>query len=285
MDECFTAADQIFVEAGNALVHAVRHGVCGVFAVKFLRLILHEQRVAAFVKRGKNIGDEIIFIIMRRDAHVFGAEVCGKRMLGRHEDERFLVQPLQFQQVFGERLLLRNGARAGHEIHADGLALRLNAPHQRDDPRAQRVKERIKLTDAAALFGVVQKRVVICRLFLFTQIERLMRVGNDLGQRTAEHGKVRRLLRLQPFGIGAVVGKAHLIIELRRDILFLLPRLIQVLHDLLLHRRQSLPVRVQLGYTLGGALGVREPEIAVRQNGHIRARLLHAVLRRAALHI
>ena len=112
-----------------------------------------------------------------------------------------------------------------------------------------------------------------------------MRVGNDLGQRTAEHGKVRRLLRLQPLGVGAVIGKAHLIIELRRDILFLLPRLIQVLHDLLLHRRQSLTVRVQLGYKLGVALGVREPEIAVRQNGHIGPRLLHAVLRRAALHV
>ena len=49
MDECFTAADQIFVEAGNALVHAVRHGVCGVLAVKFLRLVLHEQRVAALM--------------------------------------------------------------------------------------------------------------------------------------------------------------------------------------------------------------------------------------------
>ena len=58
-----------------------------------------------------------------------------------------------------------------------------------------------------------------------------------------------------------------------------------MLHDLLLHRRQSLTVRVQLGYKLGVALGVREPEIAVRQNGHIGPRLLHAVLRRAALHV
>ena len=112
-----------------------------------------------------------------------------------------------------------------------------------------------------------------------------MRVGNDLGQRIAEQGKVRRLLRLQPFGIGAVVGEAHFVIQLCRDILFLLPRLIQVLHDLLLHRRQSLTVRVQLGYKLGVALGVREPEMPVGQNGHIRARLLHAVLRRAALHV
>ena len=112
-----------------------------------------------------------------------------------------------------------------------------------------------------------------------------MRVGNDLGQRIAEQGKVRCLLRLQPFGVGAVVGEAHFVIQLCRDILFLLPRLIQVLHDLLLHRRQSLTVRVQLGYKLGVALGVREPEMPVGQNGHIRARLLHAVLRRAALHI
>ena len=91
MDECFTAADQIFVEAGNALVHAVRHGVCGVFAVKFLRLVLHEQRVAALMERGEDIGDEIVLIIMRRDAHVPGAEVRGERMLGRHEDERVLL--------------------------------------------------------------------------------------------------------------------------------------------------------------------------------------------------
>ena len=91
MDECFTAADQVFVEAGNALVHPVRHGVCGVLAVKFLRLVLHEQRVAALMERGEDIGDEIIFIIMCRDAHVFGAEVRGERMLGRHEDERVLL--------------------------------------------------------------------------------------------------------------------------------------------------------------------------------------------------
>lgn len=104
------------------------------------------------------------------------------------------------------------------------------------DPRAQRVKKRVELGDAAALFGVVQQRVVIRRLFVFTQIERLVRVGNDLGQRIAEQGKVRRLLRLQPFGIGAVIGKAHFVIQLCRDVLFLLPRLIQVLHDLLLHR-------------------------------------------------
>ena len=91
MDECFTAADQVFVEAGNALVHPIRHGVCGVLAVKFLRLVLHEQRVAALMERGEDIGDEIVLIIMRRDAHVPGAEVCGERMLGRHEDERVLL--------------------------------------------------------------------------------------------------------------------------------------------------------------------------------------------------
>ena len=165
------------------------------------------------------------------------------------------------------------------------MGFRLNAPHQRDDPRAQRVKERIKLTDAAALFGVVQKRVVICRLFLFTQIERLMRVGNDLGQRTAEHGKVRRLLCLQPLGVGAVVGKAHLIVQLRRNVFLFFPRLIQMFNNLFLHLCQSVAVRVQFRYKLGIALGVREPEIAVRQNGHIGPRLLHAVLRRAALHV
>ena len=60
-------------------------------AVKFLRLVLHEQRVAALMERGEDIGDEIIFIIMCRDAHVFGAEVRGERMLGRHEDERVLL--------------------------------------------------------------------------------------------------------------------------------------------------------------------------------------------------
>ena len=72
-------------------VHAVRHGVGRVFAVKFLRLVLHEQRVAALMERGEDIGDEIVLIIMRRDAHVPGAEVCGERMLGRHEDERVLL--------------------------------------------------------------------------------------------------------------------------------------------------------------------------------------------------
>ena len=56
-------------------------------------------------------------------------------------------------------------------------------------------------------------------------------------------------------------------------------------NNLFLHRRQSLTVRVQFRYKLGIALGVREPEIAVRQNGHIGPRLLHAVLRRAALHV
>ena len=85
------AADQVFVEAGNALVHPVRHGVCGVLAVKFLRLVLHEQRVAALMERGEDIGDEIVLIIVRRDAHVPGAEVRGERMLGRHEDERVLL--------------------------------------------------------------------------------------------------------------------------------------------------------------------------------------------------
>lgn len=60
-------------------------------AVKFLRLVLHEQRVAALMERGEDIGDEIVLIIMRRDAHVPGAEVRGERMLGRHEDERVLL--------------------------------------------------------------------------------------------------------------------------------------------------------------------------------------------------
>ena len=91
MHKRLAAADQIFVEAGNTLVHAVRHGVCGVLAVEFLRLVLHEQRVAALMERGEDIGDEIVLIIMRRDAHVPGAEVCGERMLGRHEDERVLL--------------------------------------------------------------------------------------------------------------------------------------------------------------------------------------------------
>ena len=56
-------------------------------------------------------------------------------------------------------------------------------------------------------------------------------------------------------------------------------------NNLFLHLCQSVAVRVQFRYKLGIALGVREPEIAVRQNGHIGPRLLHAVLRRAALHV
>ena len=36
-----------------------------------------------------------------------------------------------------------------------------------------------------------------------------------------------------------------------------------MLDDLLLHRRQPLAVRVQLGHKIGKALGVRQPEMPV----------------------
>ena len=119
--------------------------------------------MAALVEGGEDVGDEVLLIIMRGYADVVRAEVRRERMLRRHEDERALPQTLQLQQIPGERLLLRNRAGTGQEIRADQLALGPDAAQQRDDPRAQRVKERVQLQDAAALFVVVQAGVIIGR--------------------------------------------------------------------------------------------------------------------------
>ena len=48
VDERLAAAYEVFV-------HGVGHGVRGVVGVEFLRLVLHEQRVAALVQRGENV--------------------------------------------------------------------------------------------------------------------------------------------------------------------------------------------------------------------------------------
>ena len=55
VDERLAAAYEVFVEAGDRLVHGVGHGVRGVVGVELLRLVLHEQRVAALVQRGENV--------------------------------------------------------------------------------------------------------------------------------------------------------------------------------------------------------------------------------------
>ena len=99
MDERLAPADEVLIEARDALVHGVRHGIGGVLAVELLRLVLHEQRVSALVERGEDVGDEIFLVVMRGDAHIVRAEVGRERMLRRHEHQRGAAQALQLQQI------------------------------------------------------------------------------------------------------------------------------------------------------------------------------------------
>ena len=69
-------------------MHGVAHAVARVVNIKFLRLVLHEQRMPALMERGEDVGDEVFLVIVRRDAHVVRAEAVGERVFGGHQHQR-----------------------------------------------------------------------------------------------------------------------------------------------------------------------------------------------------
>ncbi len=285
VDEGLAAADDVLVEAGDALVHGAAHVVRAVLVVKLLRLVLHEQRVAALVERGEDVGDEVLLVVVGGDAHVVRPVVVGEGVLGGHEHERALPQTLQLQQVAGHGLLLRDGHRAVQEILPDGLALLRDAPQERDDARLQRVEEGVELRDAAALLIVVETGVVIRGLLLVAQVDLLAGIADERGKGVPEQGEVVRLLGTQPVAVGAARGQIDLEGERGGDVLRARVAVVEVLDGLLLYRRQTLGVRVQLDDQLLVGFRVGQPVHLLAEDRDVLPGGGDALFGRAALHI
>ena len=266
-------------------MHGVGHAAGGVLPPELLRLVLHEEGVAALVEGGEDVGDEVVLKVVGGDPDIVGAELRGEGVLRGHEDEGALAEALRLQQVVGEALLLRDGAGPGEEILPDGLALRLDAAHQGHDPLLQGAEEGVHLGLAAALLGVVQAGVVVGRGLLVPEINGLAGEIHHFRQGIPEEGEVRGLLGREPLAVGPVGGHGPGVVKLLRQVLLLLIALPEVLHGLALGEAQALAVRVELPHQGGILRGVGQGVDVLSQQGHVVPRLLHALLRGAALHV
>ena len=285
VDKGLAAPDQIFVKARDRLVHCVCHAVGAVVVIQLLRLVLHEQGVAALVQRCKDVGDKAVLVIVRRHAHVAAAVMVGKGVLGRHQHQRALPQPLELEEVFRHGLLRGDRHRAGHKVLADGLALFDDPLEKRHDARLERGKERVELFDAPAFFHVVETGVVNRRLALVALFHHEPLIADEFAETVAEERKIVGLFGLQPGAVGLVRGEIHLIVEPGRNVFRFGVVFIEMLHGLFLNGRQPLAVRVQLLDQRAVARRVRQLVKPLAEDRHVLSCRLDALFGRAALHI
>ena len=285
VDKGLAAPDQIFIKARDRLVHRVGHAVRAVVVIQLLRLVLHEQGVAALVQRRKDVGDEAVLVIVRRHAHIAAAVMVGKGVLGRHQHQRALPQPFEREEVSAHGLLRGDRHRARHKVLANGLALPDDPREKRHDARLERGEEGVELFDAPALFHVVEAGVVNRRLALVALFHHEPLIADELAETVAEEREIVGLLGLQPGAVGLVRGEIHLIIELGRNVFRPGIVVIKVLHCLLLHVRQPLAVRVQLLDQRAVARRVRKLVKPLSEDRHVLSGLLDALLGCAALHV
>ena len=285
VDKGLAAADKVLVEPGNALVHGVGHALVDEVVVKLLGLILHKQGVTALVEGGEDIGNEIILKIVGGDPHVAGAKIGGKGMLRGHKHQSAFPQTLQLQQIPGEGFLLRHRAGTVHEIPADGLAVFLNPCDKGHDALAQSVKERVKLGLVVALLVVVQTGIVVSGGLVIPQIDGSAGIVDQLSQSVPKQGEVVGLFGGQPLAVGLVHGKIPLIGKAGGNILLLAVVVVEIFHQTLLHRGQTLAVRVERLYQRNVLFTMGQLVDALSQHCHVFSGGVHAVFRSAALYI
>lgn len=139
-------------------------------------------------------------------------------------------------------------------------------------------KKGVELLDASAGFVVVEQGVVGGRILLVAEGDGFPREVDHLREGGREAREIRRLLRLQPRGVGARLGAGVFVGEGGGQVLFLPVIAPKHLDGALLPIGQPLSVALERGQKTDVAFRVGEREDPLAEDRHILPRLIHSVL-------
>ena len=125
-----------------------------------LRPVPVHRGVPTLVNDAEERGDETVFPVSGRDAHVLRRKAATEGMRGHVQAARLPIEPNRSQDASSERLLRGSGVVSRQQVGRRLVGGLLNSPQQPRQLRPQPGKNRIQLADGHPRLVVVQQRVI-----------------------------------------------------------------------------------------------------------------------------